>query len=40
MLFVRDGKFVVYANAMSLDASAPSIPNQIDLTALALKSVA
>jgi hypothetical protein len=39
MLFVRDGKFVVYANAMSLDASAPSIPKSIDLTALALKSV-
>jgi hypothetical protein len=40
MLFARDGKFVVYANAMSLDASAPSIPKSIDLTALALKSVA
>jgi hypothetical protein len=39
MLFVRKGKFVVYANAMSLDASAPSIPKSIDLTALALKSV-
>jgi hypothetical protein len=40
VLFVRDGKFVVYANAMSLDASAPSIPKSIDLAALALKSVA
>ena len=39
MLFVRDGKYVVYANAMSLDASAPSIPKSVDLTALALKSV-
>ena len=39
MLFVRDGKFVIYANAMSMDASAPSIPKSIDLTKLALKSV-
>ena len=39
ILFVRKGKFIVYANAMSMDASAPSIPKSIDLTALALKSV-
>lgn len=38
-LFVRQGKYVVYASAMSMDASAPSIPKSIDLTALALKSV-
>jgi hypothetical protein len=38
-LFVRKGKFIVYANAMSMDASAPSIPKSVDLTALALKSV-
>jgi hypothetical protein len=38
-LFVRKGKFVVYANAMSMDSSAPSIPKSIDLTELALKSV-
>ena len=38
-LFVRKGQFIVYANAMSMDASAPSIPKSIDLTALALKTV-
>jgi hypothetical protein len=38
-LFVRKGKFVVYAMAMSMDATAPSIPKSVDLTALALKSV-
>jgi len=39
MLFVRDGKYVVYTSAMSMDETAPSIPKSIDLTALALKSV-
>lgn len=38
-LFVREGKFIVYAMAMSMDASAPSIPASVDLTDLALKSV-
>lgn len=38
-LFVRKGRFIVYANAMSLDASAPSIPQSVKLTGLALKSV-
>ena len=37
MLFVRDGKFVIYANVMSIDGSAPSIKKSIDLTALALE---
>lgn len=39
MLFVRQGKFVVYATAMSMDATAPSIPSSIDLTKLALDTV-
>ncbi len=39
MLFARDGQYLVYTTAMSMDASAPSIPKSIDLTALALKSV-
>ena len=38
-LFVRKGKFIVYASAMSMDSSAPSIPKSVDLTGLALKSV-
>lgn len=38
-LFVRKGKYVVYATAMSMDSSAPSIPASVDLTGLALKSV-
>lgn len=38
-LFVRKGKYVVYAAAMSMDSSAPSIPASVDLTGLALKSV-
>ncbi|GAA1164432.1 hypothetical protein [Nocardioides aquiterrae] len=38
-LFVRKGQFVVYATAMSMDETAPSIPKSIDLTELALKSV-
>ena len=38
-LFARKGKFIVYTSAMSMDASAPSIPLSIDMTELALKSV-
>lgn len=38
-LFVRDGKYVVYTGATSMDETAPSVPKSIDLTALALKSV-
>lgn len=39
-LFVRKGRFIVYTGAMSLDATAPSIPKSISLTKLALKTVA
>lgn len=38
-LFSRKGRFIVYANAMSMDASAPSIPKSVELTATALKAV-
>lgn len=38
-LFSRQGKFVVYANMMSMDASAPSIPKSVDFTELAMKVV-
>lgn len=38
-LFARQGEFIVYTSAMSMDASAPSIPKSIDLTELALESV-
>jgi hypothetical protein len=38
-LFARKGKFIVYANMMSMDTSAPSIPKSIDFTELALKTV-
>lgn len=38
-LFVRKGAEIVYANVMSMDASAPSIPKSIDFTDLALKNV-
>ncbi|WP_243059138.1 hypothetical protein [Nocardioides sp. SR21] len=38
-LFTRKGQFIVYANVMSMDASAPSIPKSVDLTELALKTV-
>jgi len=38
-LFARKGKFIVYTNAMSMDATAPSIPKSIDMTELALTSV-
>jgi hypothetical protein len=39
-LFVRQGRFIVYTGAMSMDATAPSIPKSLSLTKLALKSVA
>jgi hypothetical protein len=39
MLFARKGRFIVYTGAMSMDATAPSIPKSIKLTAVALKSV-
>ena len=38
MLFVRDGKFVVYASAMSTDGRAPSVPKAIQLTKVALRA--
>ena len=38
-LFAREGKFIVYANVMSMDASAPSIPTSVDLTELAMEAV-
>jgi hypothetical protein len=37
-LFVRDGKFVVYASAMSMDGRAPSVPRAIQLTKVALQA--
>lgn len=37
--FVRKGQFIVYATMMSMDATAPSIPDSIDFTELALKKV-
>ena len=39
MLFARKGKFVVYANVMSMDATAPAVPPSIALTKLALATV-
>ncbi|MBZ5739807.1 hypothetical protein [Nocardioides mangrovi] len=39
MLFARQGRYVVYANAMSFDASAPSIPSSVKLTKKALAVV-
>ena len=39
MLFARKGKFIVYANIMSMDASAPSIPKSVETTELAMKVV-
>ena len=39
LLFARKGRFIVYANAMSMDATAPSIPRSVQLTAKALKTV-
>ncbi|GAA1760953.1 hypothetical protein GCM10009795_004240 [Nocardioides hankookensis] len=39
-LFARQGKFIVYTGAMSMDATAPSIPASISMTKLALKTVA
>lgn len=38
-LFSRKGRFIVYTGAMSMDATAPSIPKSIQLTATALKAV-
>ena len=38
-LFSRKGKFIVYTNLMSMDASAPSIPKSVELTELAMKTV-
>lgn len=38
-LFVRKGRFVVYASAMSTDGVAPSVPKAIQLTKLSLTSV-
>lgn len=38
-LFARKGRFIVYTSAMSMDATAPSIPKSIQLTGTALKSV-
>jgi hypothetical protein len=38
-LFARQGRFIVYTSAMSMDATAPSIPKSIDMTDLALKTV-
>lgn len=39
-LFAREGRFIVHTSAMSMDATAPSIPRSIDLTDLALDTVA
>ena len=38
-LFVRDGKYVVYTGATSMDATAPSIPKSVEFTKLALTTV-
>jgi hypothetical protein len=38
-LFARKGRFIVYTSAMSMDATAPSIPRSVQLTAVALKTV-
>ena len=35
-LFARAGRFIVYTGAMSMDATAPSIPRSVQLTKLAL----
>jgi hypothetical protein len=37
-LFARSGKFIVYTGAMSMDATAPSIPKSIAFTKTALKT--
>ncbi|WP_028644936.1 hypothetical protein [Nocardioides sp. URHA0020] len=39
-LFVRKGRVIVYTGAMSMDATAPSIPKSVKLTARALKAAA
>jgi len=38
MLFVRAGKYVVYATAMSTDGVAPSVPKAVQVTKVALKA--
>jgi hypothetical protein len=38
-LFSRKGRFIVYTSAMSMDATAPSIPKSVQLTKVALKTV-
>ncbi len=38
-LFARKDRFIVYTSAMSMDATAPSIPKSIDMTDLAIKTV-
>jgi hypothetical protein len=38
-LFARQGRFIVYTGAMSMDATAPSIPKSVSFTRLALKTV-
>ena len=40
MLFARKGRFIVYTGAMSMDATAPSIPKSVSLTRLSLATVA
>jgi hypothetical protein len=37
-LFARKGRVIVYTSAMSMDATAPSIPKSVRLTALALRA--
>ena len=37
-LFVRAGRFVVFASATSMDGTAPSVPKAIQLTKVALKA--
>lgn len=37
-LFVRKGRFIVYTGAMSMDATAPSIPKSVTFTKVALKA--
>ena len=38
-LFARKGRFIVYTSAMSMDATAPSIPKSVQMTKLALQTV-
>lgn len=39
MLFVRKGKFIVYTGAMAMDGTAPSVPQSVQFTKVALSSV-